>query len=158
MKRIIKRAIEKGDGQAKRVMSSIRAQLNDLGTKAENFKRPTPTAGFATRTYDDMDAQVRSLAHLQACAKVLKSATARGYARGIRVAKIAMENATGDFKATVARVKETCKWKHGTAEDGYAKGEVTCRDLLEKATEALKEAEARGRVQGEGTASRSGLH
>jgi hypothetical protein len=29
-----------------------------------------------------------------------------GYTKGIKVAKIAMENATGDFKATVARVKE----------------------------------------------------
>jgi hypothetical protein len=48
MKRIIKRAIEKGKGQAKRVMSSIRAQLDDLGAKAENFKRPTPTPAFAT--------------------------------------------------------------------------------------------------------------
>jgi phage-related minor tail protein len=74
---------------------------------------------------------------------VLKSATAGGYAKGIRVAKIAMENATGDFKAAVARVKEACKRKHGTAEDWYTKGEVACGDLLEKATEALKEAEAR---------------
>jgi hypothetical protein len=38
MKQIIKRAIEKGDGQAKRVMSSIQAELDDLGTKAENFE------------------------------------------------------------------------------------------------------------------------
>jgi hypothetical protein len=74
---------------------------------------------------------------------VLKSATAGGYSRGIKVAKIAMENATGDFKATVARVEEACKWKQGTAEGWYAKGEDACGDLLEKATEALKEAEAR---------------
>jgi hypothetical protein len=73
----------------------------------------------------------------------VKSATAGGDSRGIKVAKIAMENATGDFKATVARVKEAFKWKHGTAEDWFAKGEDVCGDLLEKATEALKEAEAR---------------
>ncbi len=59
------------------------------------------------------------------------------------MAKIAMENATRDFKATIARVKEACRWKQGTAEDWYAKGEDVCGDLLEKATEALKEAEAR---------------
>jgi hypothetical protein len=41
IKRIVKRAIEKGDGQAKRVMASIRAQLDDLGARAENHKRPT---------------------------------------------------------------------------------------------------------------------
>jgi hypothetical protein len=106
MKRIIKRAIEKGDWQAKRVMSSIRAQLDDLGTKAENFKRPTLSQAFATRTYDDMDAPARSLAHLQACARGLRNATEGGYSRGIKVAKIAMENAIngiGDFKATVER-------------------------------------------------------
>jgi hypothetical protein len=32
---IVKRAIEKGGGQAKRVMASIRAQLDDLGARAE---------------------------------------------------------------------------------------------------------------------------
>jgi predicted HicB family RNase H-like nuclease len=143
MKRIIKKAIVKGDWQAKRVMSSIRAQLDDLGTKAENFKRLTLTPAFATRTYDDMDAPARSLAHLQACARGLKNATEGGYSRGIKVAKIAMENAIGDFKATVARVREACKWKQGTAEDWYAKGVDVCGDLLEEATEALKEAEAR---------------
>ncbi len=61
MKRIVKKAIEKGGGQAKRVMASICAQLDDLGTKAENYKRPTPTPALATRTYDDMDAPARSL-------------------------------------------------------------------------------------------------
>ncbi len=66
-----------------------------------------------------------------------------GYSRGIKVAKIAMENAIGDFKATVARTKEACKWKHGMAEEWYAKGEEVCVDLLEEVAEALKEAEAR---------------
>jgi hypothetical protein len=39
-----------------------------------------------------------------------------GYSKGIKVAKIAMENAVGDFKATVARTKEASRWKHGVAE------------------------------------------
>ncbi len=58
-----------------------------------------------------MDAPARSLAHPQACTRGLKNATEGGYSRGIKEAKIAMENAIGDFKATVARVKEACKWK-----------------------------------------------
>ncbi len=41
--RIVKRALEKGCGQAKRVMASIRAQLDDLGKRVENHKRATPT-------------------------------------------------------------------------------------------------------------------
>jgi hypothetical protein len=64
MKRIVKNATEKGGGQAKRVMASMRAQLDDLGNKAENYKRPTPTPALATRTYDDMEAPAHSLAHL----------------------------------------------------------------------------------------------
>jgi hypothetical protein len=49
------------------VMASIHAQLDDLGNNAENYKRPAPTPALATRTYDDMDAPSRSLAHLQGC-------------------------------------------------------------------------------------------
>ncbi len=37
MKRIVRKAL------AKRVMASIRAQLDEVGHKAENHKRPTPT-------------------------------------------------------------------------------------------------------------------
>ncbi len=117
MNRIVKRAIEKGAGQAKSVMASIRAQLDDLGNKAENYRRPTPTPALATRTYDDMDAPSRSLAHLQGCIRGLRDATVGGYSKGIKVAKIAVENAIGDFKATVVRTKEACRWKHGMAEE-----------------------------------------
>jgi hypothetical protein len=143
----VKKAIEKGDGQAKRVMASIRAQLDDLGTRAENHKRPTLTPALVTRTYDDMDAPARNLAHLQGCAKGLRDATVGGYSKGIKVAKTAMENAVGDFKATVARTKEASRWKHGMAEEWHAKGEDVCGNLLEEAAEALKEAEAREAVE-----------
>jgi hypothetical protein len=78
MNRIVKRAWEKGAGQAKRVMAPIRSQLNDLGRKAENYKRPTPTPALITRTYDDMDALLRSLAHLQGCVRGLRDATVGG--------------------------------------------------------------------------------
>jgi hypothetical protein len=46
---IMRRAKEKGGNQPKRVMSSIRAQLDDLGARAANHKRPTPTPALATR-------------------------------------------------------------------------------------------------------------
>jgi hypothetical protein len=124
-------------------MASIRAQLDDLGNKAKNHKRPTPTPALATRTYDDMDAPARSLAHLQGCVRGLRDATVGGYSKGIKVAKIAVENAIGDFEATIARTKEACRWKHGVAEEWHAKKEEVCGKLLEEAAEALKEAEAR---------------
>jgi hypothetical protein len=143
IRRIVKRAIEKGEGQAKMVMASIRAQLDDLGARAENHKRPTPTPALATRAYDDMDAPARSLAHLQGCAKGLRDATVGGYSKGIKVARIAMENAIGDFKATIVRTQEASRWKHGIAEEWHAKGEDVCRNIMEEAAEALKEAEAR---------------
>jgi DNA-directed RNA polymerase alpha subunit len=73
----------------------------------------------------------------------LRDATVGGYSKGIKVAKIAVENAIGDFKATVARTKEACRWKHGVAKEWYAKGEEVCGDLLKEAVETLKEAEAR---------------
>jgi hypothetical protein len=128
-------------------MSPIRAQLDNLGARAEGFKRPTPTLAFATRTYDDMDAPARSLAHLQFCAKGLEGAIEGGYSKGIKVAKIAMENASADFKATIARVKDARRCKPGTADDWYDKGEVVSGDLLEKAVGALKQAEVREAVE-----------
>jgi predicted HicB family RNase H-like nuclease len=143
MKRIVRKALEKGGGQAKRVMASIHAQLDELGHKAENHKRPTPTSALATWTYDDMDAPARNLAHLQGRVRGLRDATVGGYSKEIKVAKIAMENAIGDFEATVARTKEACRWKHGVAEEWHAKKEEVCGNLLEEAAEALKEAEAR---------------
>jgi hypothetical protein len=124
-------------------MASIHAQLDDLGARAENHKRPTPTPALATRTYDGMDAPARSLAHLQGCAKGLRDATVGGYSRRIKVAKIAMENAIGDFKATITRTQEASRWKHGVAEERHAKGEDVCGNIMEEAAEALKEAEAR---------------
>jgi hypothetical protein len=117
--------------------------MDDLGARAENHKRPTPTPALATRTYDSMDAPARSLAHLQLCAKGLRAAIDGEYSRGIKMARIAKENAIADFKATIARVQEASKWKRGVADSWYAKGEEVCGDLVEEAAEALKKAEAR---------------
>jgi hypothetical protein len=111
--------------------------------RPENHKRPTPTPALATRTYDSTDAPARSLAHLQLCARGLRAAIDREYSKGIRMARIATENVTADFKATIARVQEASKWKRGVADGWYAKGEEVCGDLVEEAAEALKRAEAR---------------
>jgi hypothetical protein len=125
------------------VMVSICTQLDDLGNRVENHKRATPTPAFATRAYDDMDAPGRSLAHLQTCVRGLRDAIVGGFSKGIKVAKIAVENAREDFKVTTARTAVACKWRHGVAEEWYAKGEEVCGDLLEDAEKALKEAEER---------------
>jgi hypothetical protein len=63
----------------------------------EAHRRATPTPALSTRTYGDMDAPARSLAHLQVCAKGLRDAMVGGFSKGIKVAKIALENALEDF-------------------------------------------------------------
>ncbi len=143
IKSIVKRAMDKGGNQPKTVVANLRAQLDDLGTRAENHKRPTPTPALATRTYDCMDAPARSMSHLQLCARGLRAAIDGEYSKGIRMARIATENAIADYKATIARIQEASKWKRGVADDWYAKGEEVWGDLVEEAAEALKKAEAR---------------
>jgi hypothetical protein len=125
------------------VMASKCTKLDDLGARAENHKRPTPTPALATRMYDSMGAPARSLAHLQLCAKGLRAAIDGEYSRGMKMARIATENAMVDFKATITRVQEASKWKRGVADSWYAKGEEVCGDLVEEAAEALKRAKAR---------------
>jgi hypothetical protein len=73
VKTIVRRAKEKGGNQPKRVMASLRAQLEELGARAENHKRPTPTPALATQMGESMGAPARSLAHLQLCARGLTS-------------------------------------------------------------------------------------
>jgi hypothetical protein len=106
IKSIVKRAIDKGGNQPKRVMANLSAQLDDLGARAENHKRPTLTPALATRTYDSMDAPARSLSHLQLCARGLRAATDGEYSKGIRMARIETENAIADFKATIGMGRE----------------------------------------------------
>jgi hypothetical protein len=90
-----------------------------------------------------MDGPARSLAYLQACAKGLRDAIVGGFSKGIKVAKIALENALEDFKVTVARTGEAARWKQGVADEWYDKGKEVCRSLLEESVEALREAEER---------------
>jgi hypothetical protein len=143
MRVIVKKAKEKGEGQPRRVLASLRSQLEELGARVEKHKRPTPTPAFNTRTLDSMGAPVRSLGHLQSCANGLREAMEEGYSMGIKTARIAMENAMADFKATIARIEEASRWKRGVADDWYSRGEVICGGLMEEAAEVLKKAEAR---------------
>jgi hypothetical protein len=124
-------------------MAVIRAQLDELGKRVEVHRRATPTPALSMRTYDDMDAPAHSLAHLQVCAKGLRDAMVGGFSKGIKVAKIALENALDDFKVTVARTGEAARWKQGVAEEWYDKGKEVRRSLLEESVGALREAEER---------------
>jgi hypothetical protein len=47
---IVKRAKEKGEHQPRRVLNSLQSQLEELATRVEKHKRPTPTPAFNTRT------------------------------------------------------------------------------------------------------------
>ncbi len=126
MKVIVKKAKERGEGQPRRVLASLRSQLEDLGVRVERHKRPTSTLAFNTRTFDSMGAPARSLAHLQSCANGLREAMEGGYSRGIKMARIATENAMSDFKATIARIEEVSRWKREVANDWYSRGEIVC--------------------------------
>jgi hypothetical protein len=143
VKSIERRAKEKGGNQPKRVMASLRDQLAELGAKAEDHKRPTPTPALAARMYDSMSSPARSLVHLQCCVKRLREAVDREYSKGIKMARIATENAMADFKVTITRIEEASKWKRGMADNWYARAEEICGNLMEEAAEALKRAEAR---------------
>ncbi len=57
--------------------------------------------------------------------------------------KIALENAQGDFKVTIARTGEAARWKQGVANEWYNKGKEVCRTLLEESIGALQKAEVR---------------
>jgi hypothetical protein len=147
MRVIVKKAKEKGENQPRRVLASLRSQLEELGARVERHKRPTPNPAFNMQTLDSMGALARSLAHLQSCANGLREAMEGGYSMGIKTARIATENAMADFKATIARIEEASRWKRGVAEDWYSRGEVICGGLREEAEEVLKNAEAREEAQ-----------
>jgi hypothetical protein len=87
-----KKALDRGKGQVRKVMTAITLQLDELGARVEAHKRSTPTPAMSSWTYDDMEAPGRSLAHLQVCAKGLRDAMLGGFSKGIKVAKIALEN------------------------------------------------------------------
>jgi hypothetical protein len=143
MKAIVKGAKEKGKKQPRKVLEHLQSQLRELAERVEKHKRTTPNPAASTRAVDTMGAPARSLGHLLGCAEALKDATKGQYSKGIRVAMKAMENAKLDFKTTIDRVAEASKWKREMTEDWISRGEGACAELLEKAEEVLKEAEAR---------------
>jgi hypothetical protein len=75
------------------------------------------------------------------CVEMLKEAMKGQYSKGIRAGIKVVENAKSDYKATIDRMAEACKWQAETTNRWIGKGEVTCGNLLERAEAALKEAE-----------------
>jgi hypothetical protein len=88
-----RKAMDRGRGQVRKVMTVITSQLDELGARMQAHKWATPAPAMSTQTYDDMDAPGHSLAHLQICTKGLRDATVGGFSKGIKVAKMALENA-----------------------------------------------------------------
>jgi hypothetical protein len=85
-------------------------------------KRETAGPTMSTRTYDDMDALASSLAHMQANMKGIRGTMVGGFSRGIRVAKLALENCMEDFGVTVERTGTAAKWKEDVINDWLEKG------------------------------------
>ncbi len=83
---------------------------------------------------------MRSLGNLTGCAEALKEAMTSQYSKGIKAGMKAMENARQDFRNTIDRLAEACKWSTEVTEDWIRRGELVCGDLLERAETALKEA------------------
>jgi hypothetical protein len=133
-----KKAVERGRGQVRKVMAAITSLLDNLGARVKAHKRATPTPAMITQTYDDMDAPARSLAHLQTCAKGLRDTMVGGFSRGMKMAKIALENAMEDFQITMVRTGEAPRWNNW-----LEKGQEVCGNMLAEAVEAILEAEER---------------
>jgi hypothetical protein len=70
-----------------------------------------------------------------------------GYSIGIKSAKIATENAKSDFKATIDRIAVASRWKKATIEDWLSRGELVCADLMKRAVEVMRKAEARDEAE-----------
>ncbi len=142
-KAIVSEVKEKGVKQPRKVMEYLQSQLRELAERVEKHKRPTPNPATSTRAVDSMGAPARSLGNLLGCVEALKEATKGQYSKGIKAAIKAMENTKLNYKATIDRVAEASKWKEGMIEDWVNKGKLACGNLMEKAEEALKEAEKR---------------
>ncbi len=144
MMRSIQREVEdNGMKQPRKVMEYLQTRLRELADRIEKHKRPTPNPAGCTRAANPMGASARSLGNLVGCAEALKEAMAARYSKGIIAGMKAMENAKLDYKNTIDRLAEACKWKAGTTNEWVYKGEVACGDLLERAGTALREAQER---------------
>jgi hypothetical protein len=132
---------DNGMKQPRKVMEHLQARLRELADRVEKHKRPTPNPAGSTRTANSMGAPARSLGNLVGCAEALKEAMKGQYSKGIRAGIKAVENAKSDYKATIDRMAEACKWKAETTNGWIDKGELASGNLLERAEAALKEAE-----------------
>jgi hypothetical protein len=132
---------DNGMKQPRKVMEYLQTRLRELADRVEKHKRPTPNPAGCTRAANPMGASARSLGNLVGCAEALKEAMEERYSKGIRAGMKAMENAKLDYKTTIDRLAEACKWKAETTNGWINKGEVACGNLLERAETALKEAE-----------------
>jgi ElaB/YqjD/DUF883 family membrane-anchored ribosome-binding protein len=143
IKSIQKEVEDSGMKQPRKVMGHLQTRLKELADRVEKPKRPTPNPAGCTRAANPMGASVRSLGNLVGCAEALKEAMEAQYSKGIKAGMRAMENAKLDYRNTIDRLAEACKWKAETTDDWVHRGEVACGDLLERAGVALKEAEER---------------
>ncbi len=143
IKSIQKEIEDNGIKQPRKVMGHLQTRLKELADRVEKHKRPTPNPAGCTRTANPMGASVRSLGNLVGCVEALKEAMGEQYSKGIKAGMKALENAKLDYKNTIDRLAEACKWKAETTNDWVHRGEATCGDLLERAGVALKEAEER---------------
>jgi hypothetical protein len=142
--RAIKEEVERNRmKQPRKVMEYLQSRLKELADRVEKHKRPTPNPAGCTRAGNPMGASVRSLGNLTGCAEALKEAMTAQYSKGIKAGMRAMENAKLDFRNTIDRLAEACKWSTEVTEDWIRRGELVCGDLLERAGAALKEAEER---------------
>jgi hypothetical protein len=139
VKTIVKRAKEKGGNQPKRVMASLRAQLEELGARVENHKRPTPTPALAMRMGDSMGAPARSLVHLQLCARGLRAAMDGEYARGIKMARKATENVIADFKDSPTELRTSNDpTSYGPTSNDPTSNDPTLKESTSKRTQLRK--------------------
>ncbi len=106
-----------GTKQPRKVMEFLQSRLKELADRVEKHKRPTPNPTASTRTANSMGAPARSLGNLVGCTEALKEAMKGQYSKGIRAGIKAVENAKSDYKATIDRRAEACRWKAETTDD-----------------------------------------
>ncbi len=101
---------DNGMKQPRKVMEYLQTRLKERADRVEKHKRPTPNPAGCTRAANSMGAPARSLGNLVGCAEALKEAMKERYSKGIRAGMKAMENAKQDYKITIDRLAEACKW------------------------------------------------
>ncbi len=65
---------------------------------------------LTTRTWDNLDAPACSLQHLEVRVKGVRDTIIGGFARGIKMSKLDLENCMEDFGITLERTGMAAKW------------------------------------------------